>query len=80
VSAPVWIIVSSQLEEAHSHSQRLRAGYKEAFDDWALQVSRLQAISGADPQGGVVKEAEQRVAAAELLYRASRDRLTDDMT
>jgi hypothetical protein len=79
VSEPVWIIVSSPLEEEQSHFQRLRDGYKEAFGEWALQVSRLQAISGADPEGGGVKEAEERVAAAELHYRSSRDRLADDM-
>jgi hypothetical protein len=58
---------------------RLRADYKEAFDEWALQITRLQTLSQSDPQGLVTKEAEHRVAAAENAYRDSRDRLTDDM-
>ena len=58
-------------------SERLRKDYKGAFDEWALQVSRLQAISGSAPDG--VKEAEARTAAAEVAYRDSRDRLTEDM-
>ena len=70
--------MSSRTTEENTHSERLRKDYKGAFDEWALQVSRLQAISGSAPDGGV-KEAEERAAAAEIVYRDSRDRMTDDM-
>jgi hypothetical protein len=60
------------------HSERLRKNYRGAFDEWALQISRLQAIAGSDP-GADVKEAEARAEAAEVVYRDSRDRLTDNM-
>jgi hypothetical protein len=61
------------------NSERLRADYKGAFDKWASQVSRLQAITGSPSDSFVMKEAEARVAAAEIAYRNTRDRLTDDM-
>ncbi|HYV62143.1 MAG TPA: hypothetical protein VE958_05685 [Bryobacteraceae bacterium] len=65
--------------QENTHSERLRKDYKGAFEEWALQVSRLQAITGSAPDGGGVKEAEERAAAAEVIYRDSRDRMTDDM-
>jgi hypothetical protein len=68
--------VSSAKTEEDTHSERLRKDYKGAFDEWALQISRLQAITSDGPD---VKEAEERAAAAEIAYRDSRDRLTDDM-
>jgi len=52
----------------------LRAEYEAAFEEWALQVRSLQAITGSAPST-VVKETEARVAAAERAYRESRDRL-----
>jgi hypothetical protein len=69
--------VSSANSEGNTHSERLRKDYKGAFDEWALQVNRLQAIAGSPSQD--LKEAEDRTAAAEIAYRNSRDRLTDDM-
>jgi len=57
----------------------LRADYRAAFDEWALQVSRLQAVTSSPAARFVIAEAEARVAAAEIVYRDSRDRLTDDM-
>jgi hypothetical protein len=57
----------------------LRKDYKGAFDEWALEVTRLRAITGPEADGPLLKEAEQRVAAAEVTYRNTRDRLTDDM-
>ncbi|HEX4802877.1 MAG TPA: hypothetical protein VFV14_05175 [Myxococcaceae bacterium] len=57
--------------------QRLRAEYRRAFDEWALQVSRLQAFTG--PLGNVA-QAEARVAAAQAEYRICRDRMTDGMS
>jgi hypothetical protein len=67
--------VTSGTTEESTHSEKLRKDYQGAFDEWALQVSRLQAA----PRGADVKEAEERAAAAEVAYRDSRDRLTDDM-
>jgi len=69
--------VRSANSEGNTHSERLRQDYKGAFDTWALQVSRLQAIAGSPSQD--VKEAEDRTAAAEVAYRDSRDRLAVDM-
>jgi len=58
-----------------THSEKLRKDYKGAFDEWALQMSRLRAaLEGSD-----TKEAQARAAAAEVAYRDSRDRLTEDM-
>ncbi len=69
--------MSSENSEVDTHSERLRKDYKGAFDEWALQVSRLQTIAGSTAES--MKEAEDRAAAAEIAYRDSRDRLTDDM-
>ena len=69
--------MSSENSEVNTHSERLRKDYKGAFDEWALQVSRLQTIAGSTSEN--TKEAEDRAAAAEIAYRDSRDRLTDDM-
>jgi hypothetical protein len=69
--------VSSGISELNTHSEQLRKDYKGAFDEWALQVSRLQAIAGSTSDD--MKEAEDRAAAAESAYRDSRDRLTNDM-
>ena len=60
-----------------ANSSRLWRDYRAAFKDWALQVERLKCISPAT--GVVVKEAQDQVKAAELLYRDTRDRLTDDI-
>ncbi|MCU1337023.1 MAG: hypothetical protein JWO19_2604 [Bryobacterales bacterium] len=68
--------MSSGKIEENTHSERLRKDYKGAFDEWALQISRLQAITSDSTD---MKEAEERAAAAEIAYRDSRDRLTDDM-
>ena len=69
--------VSSVTSEEDMHSERLRKDYKGAFDEWALQMSRLQAIDGSSSDG--MKEAQERATAAEIAYRDSRDRLTDNM-
>jgi hypothetical protein len=72
--------------ETDGQIERLDADYRGAFDEWAVQVSRLQAIdeSGPDglvmPDGSVIKEAADRVAAAEADYRAMRNRLADNMS
>ena len=71
--------MSSEPTEENTHSEQLRNDYKGAFSEWALQVSRLKEVAQAASDCGVVKEAAQRAAEAELAYRDSRDRLTDDM-
>jgi hypothetical protein len=77
--ACVSIRVTSSIEEPNTHSERLRADYRVAFRDWALQVGRLRALTTSADECFVVKEAEGRVEAAEVVYRDSRNRLTDDM-
>jgi hypothetical protein len=62
--------------EEKLHLESLRAEYDAAFEEWAFEVRRLHAITDSEPSS-VVKETEARVAAAELAYRASRDRLLE---
>ncbi len=57
----------------------LRAQYNDAFDDWALQVSRLHAMIKSSPGGAALHDAAQLAAAAEVVYRESRDKLTDEL-
>jgi len=64
---------------AESANERLRKDYKGAFDEWALEVSRLQEVSGSGDSCHK-RQAEDRVAAAEVVYRSRRDRLADDMS
>jgi hypothetical protein len=71
--------VSCRTAIKHGYTERLRADYQGAFDEWALQVSSLQAIASSASDGFVMKEAEARVAAAEIAYRDTRDRLIDDL-
>jgi len=75
----VSIDVNPSAEEETAHSQRLRADYRSAFRDWALQVDRLRGISDSTVERSVVKEAEERVKAAEAIYRNSRNQLTAHM-
>ena len=56
----------------------LRAHYDDAFKDWSLQLSRLHAVIESSPGGAVVDKAEERAAAAEVAYRKSRGRITDE--
>jgi hypothetical protein len=58
---------------------RLRAKYRGAFGEWALQINRLQAIAASQPAAEGVQEAQQRAESAEVAYRRTRDRLTEDM-
>ena len=64
---------------AENVNERLRQDYKYAFDEWALEVSRLQEVSGSGDSSHK-QQAEERVAAAEDLYRTRRDRLADCMS
>lgn len=67
-------------EDRERHLERLRAEYQEAFEEWALQVGRLQTVSGADPMNCIAtKEARQRAEAAENAYRETRDLLARDL-
>lgn len=61
--------MSSRTTDQDPNNQRLREEYRGAFNEWALQVSRLTADG----------DAEGRAAAAESAYRQTRDRLTDEM-
>ena len=71
--------MSSKITEEDTRSERLREDYKGAFEEWAIQVNRLQEISSSPSGPSAIEEAEARVSAAEVAYRDSRDRLTDDM-
>jgi len=81
--------VPSSTEE-NTRLKSLRADYKGAFDEWALQVSRLQDVTSASQasaaqasatqEGCAVKKAEARVTAAQVEYRDTRDRLIDGMS
>jgi hypothetical protein len=73
--------VSSGIIDENANSEQLRRDYKGAFEEWALEVSRLQAITDPDSRSGSgdLDEAKKRAEAAEIAYRDSRDRLTDDM-
>ncbi len=64
---------------AEKVNQRLRQDYQYAFDEWALEVSRLQEVGGSGDSSDK-RQAEERVAAAEVLYRTRRDRLADCMS
>ena len=70
-------MVGSGIIDENARSEQLRKDYKGAFDEWAFEVSRLQAVTG--PDSGDLHEAKKRATAAEIAYRDSRDRLTDDM-
>ena len=71
--------MSRKTTEDITDAERLRAEYRGAFDEWALQVSRLQAITSSAADSFVGKDAEARVAAAEVAYRDTRDKLTEEM-
>jgi hypothetical protein len=62
-----------------ANSSRLWRDYRAAFKDWASQAKRLKCLVTSTATGVVVKEAEDQVKAAELLYRDSRNRLADDI-
>ena len=67
--------------DENAHSEQLRRDYHGTFEEWAFEVGRLQAMKGPDSGSGPgdLHEAQQRAAAAEIAYRDSRDRLTDNM-
>jgi len=71
--------VSSRTTDQDPNNERLREEYRGAFNEWALQVSRLQQTEGNRPDRVIDEAAESRAAAAETDYRQTRDRLTDGM-
>jgi hypothetical protein len=72
--------VSSRTADQDGRVERLRADYKGAFDEWALQVSHLRKVKQSVPDSLGEKEAEERAEAAQIAYRDSRDRLAEDLT
>jgi hypothetical protein len=66
------------VEQVDQRSERLWADYRAAFRNWALELDRLQGLPTAATEC-FVKEAKDRVEAAEGVYRCSRNLLTDDM-
>lgn len=72
--------MNCRTNEKSGRIKRLKADYRGAFGAWALQVSRLQEISGSADGHFVTREAEDRVAAAEVAYRKTRDLLTEGMS
>ena len=71
--------VSSRTTDQDPNNQRLREEYRGAFNEWALQVSRLRQTEGNSPDRVIDEAAAGRAAAAEIAYRQTRDRLTDGM-
>jgi hypothetical protein len=71
--------VSSRTTDQDPNNERLREEYRGAFNEWALQVSRLQTTEGTSPDQLIDEAAQGRAAAAEIAYRQTRDRLTDEM-
>ena len=71
--------VSSRTTDQDPNNERLREEYRGAFNEWALQVSRLQQTEVNSPDLVIDEAAEGRAAAAETAYRRTRDRLTDEM-
>ena len=50
-----------------------------AFRNWAFQVGRLRVMLTSAVDSSVVKAAMEAVQGAEISYRASRNRLTENM-
>jgi hypothetical protein len=71
--------VNSTTTDQDPNNERLREEYRGAFNEWALQVSRLQQTEGTSPDRVIDDAAEGRAAEAETAYRRTRDRLTDEM-
>lgn len=59
--------------------QQLRAAYKEAFDEWAFSITRLQMLSRTNADGQGIIDAQNRVARAYATYRETRDLLAANL-
>ena len=71
--------MSDTIGHAQTDSQRLRANYRDAFSEWALRVNQLHGVSTGADDPVTIDAAQHRVEAAEIVYRESRDRLTEEM-
>src|SRR5687767_98446 len=73
----VFAYVRSQIADHDVDLKRLTADYRGTFQEWALEVGRLQKVSQL---GHVlaIKEAEGRVALTEMAYRRTRNRLAEE--
>lgn len=70
--------MTSQTADYKANLKDLRANYKGAFEEWALQVGHLQTVK----QSGsslAIEEAEERVSTAEAAYLHTRNRLAKRM-
>ena len=75
----VCVSVNPPAGKPDPYSDRLRADYRAAFKNWVLQVDRLRILPISNVESSAMKAAVAQADAAELLYRASRDRLTESM-
>jgi len=73
----VFPYVRSQTADHGVDLKQLRADYRGKFQEWALQVGRLQTVSHLG-HALAIKEAEGRVALAEIAYRQTRNRLAEE--
>ena len=67
--------MNSKTEDQEMNVERLTAEYKAAFEEWAAQVGRLQALSESEPDSWVVDEVRAKADAAQAAYRETRDEL-----
>jgi len=65
---------------APADSKRLRADYRDAFHNWAQQVSELRGAGTGADDPAAVDAAQHRAEAAETVYRESRNRLSEEMS
>ncbi len=62
-----------------AHVQQLRDAYKEAFDEWAYAITRLQLATRSSAGGDAIQEAQQRAAVAYAAYLDTRDLLASSL-
>ena len=67
--------MNSKTGDQETNVERLTAEYKAAFEEWAAQVGRLQALSESEPDSWAVDEVRAKADAAEAAYRETRDEL-----
>jgi hypothetical protein len=71
--------MSCRTDEESASSERLRADYKAAFEDWASQVNHFQAIISSVQPDSLMQQEQSRLEATEMAYRNSRDRLARNL-
>ncbi len=57
----------------------LRSLYRSTFEEWALQVGRLDEIRDLAHEGGAVGGTQEGIASAEARYRDVRNQLASEM-